>query len=336
MKKIIAIVITVVLVVAGILAIAHKKKLSRENGRWHEARATIEDMAEYVESTGAVAPENRIDITPPSSGRIEKMLVEEGTRVKSGQILAEMSSSDRVAILDAARSLSAQEYAHYQKSYKPIKIAAPSAGTIILKDAVNGQTVSGSSVIYALSDNLIVEGNVDESDIGKVKVGQTALINLDAYPETTVEGKIMRIADEGKSSSNVIQYKVKIRLNEIPDFFKSQMTANIKIRLTDARSFLLVPASAVSINPATGKTAVVVSMNKSEPVYKDVETGATTDRGVEIVSGLNEGDTVLYKRMRYVSQSASGDDATNPFMPKRPGSNRKKNSSGGQAKPAGK
>ena len=113
------------------------------------------------------------------------------------------------------------------------------------------------------------------------------------------------------------------------------MTANIKIRLTDARRFLLVPAAAVSINPATGKTAVVVSMDKSGPVYQDVETGATTDRGVEIVSGLNEGDTVMYKRMRYVSQSASGDDATNPFMPKRPGANKKKNSSG-QPKASGK
>lgn len=222
MKKTIAIIVAVIVVLAGTMAILQKRKQTKENNRWHEVRVTMEDMAEYVEATGAVAPENRIDITPNTSGRIEKMMVEEGVTVKSGQVLAEMSSSDRVAILDAARNLSAAEYAHYQKSYKSIKITAPTSGTIILKDAVNGETVSSSKVIYALSDRLIVEGNVDESDIGKVKVGQTALINLDAYPETTVEGKVMRIADEGKSSSNVIQYKVRIRLDNIPSFFKSQ------------------------------------------------------------------------------------------------------------------
>lgn len=330
-KKIVIIVVAVIVLLIGVMAIVQKHKQSSENNNWREARVTLEDMAEYVEATGAVAPENRIDITPSTGGRIEKLMVEEGAKVKAGQVLAEMSSSDRVAILDAARSLSPKEYAHYKNSYKPIKITSPANGTIILKDAVNGETVSGSKVIYALSDTLIVEGNVDESDIGKVKVGQVALVNLDAYPETTVEGKIMRIADEGKSSSNVIQYKVKIRLNEIPPFFKSQMTANIKIRLTDSREFLVVPATAVTINPASGKTAVVIAIDKTtQPIYKDVETGATTERGVEITSGLAEGDVVLFKRTRYVSQSANKtEEGTNPFMPKGPGANRKSGSTGG-------
>lgn len=330
-KKIVIIVVAVIVLLIGVMAIVQKHKQSSENNNWREARVTLEDMAEYVEATGAVAPENRIDITPSTGGRIEKLLVEEGAKVKAGQVLAEMSSSDRVAILDAARSLSPKEYAHYKNSYKPIKITSPANGTIILKDAVNGETVSGSKVIYALSDTLIVEGNVDESDIGKIKVGQVALVNLDAYPETTVEGKIMRIADEGKSSSNVIQYKVKIRLNEIPPFFKSQMTANIKIRLTDSREFLVVPATAVTINPASGKTAVVIAIDKTtHPIYKDVETGATTERGVEITSGLAEGDVVLFKRTRYVSQSANKtEEGTNPFMPKGPGANRKSGSTGG-------
>lgn len=336
-KKIVIIVVAVIALLIGTMAILQKSKQNKESNKWREARVTLEDMAEYVEATGAVAPENRIDITPSTSGRMEKMMVEEGTKVKAGQVLAEMSSSDRVAILDAARSLSPKEYAHYKNSYKPIKITSPANGTIILKDAVNGETVSGSKVIYALSDTLIVEGNVDESDIGKIKVGQTALVNLDAYPETTVEGKIMRIADEGKSSSNVIQYKVKIRLKEIPPFFKSQMTANIKIRLTDSREFLVVPATAVTINPASGKTAVVVGLdNSTQPIYKDVETGATTEKGVEIVSGLAEGDTVMFKRMRYVSQSASKqDDGTNPFMPKGPGAARRSGSSGSAARNSG-
>ena len=113
------------------------------------------------------------------------------------------------------------------------------------------------------------------------------------------------------------------------------MTANIKIRLTDSREFLLVPASAVTINPASGKTAVVVGLdNTTQPIYKDVETGVTTERGVEITAGLAEGDTVMFKRTRYVSQSANNqDEGSNPFMPKGPGANRRSSSgrSGGSS-----
>jgi len=244
MKKVIIAVIVIAIAAGAYIFFSHKKKSEIAANKYLETEVVLADMAEYVEATGSVDPENRIDVTPASSGRIEKLLVEEGDRVKKGQVLAEMSSSDRVAILDAARSMSEADYKHYQESYKPIKITAPQNGTIILKDAVNGQTVSSSDVIYAISDTLIIEASVDESDIGKVKVGQTALINLDAYPETTVEGKIFRIADEGVTTNNVIQYTVKIRMTKIPSFFKSQMTANIKIRLTDARQFLLpIPAA---------------------------------------------------------------------------------------------
>lgn len=322
MKKIIITILSLIAIVSVIVFFVHKNKQSKAANTWYEARVIMEDMAEYVEATGVVAPRNRIDVTPTTSGRIEKYMVEEGAHVKAGQVLAEMSSSDRVSILDAARSMSAEQYAYYLDAYKSIKITAPASGTIILKDVVNGQTVASSNVIYAISDTLIVEANIDESDVGKVQVGQTALINLDAYPETTVEGIVTRIADEGKSTSNVIQYKVKIRLNKIPSFFKSQMTANIKIRLSKVREFLLIPAASVIINPESGKTAVVTSLDSSgKPVYTDIETGATTERGIEIVSGLKEGDKVMYKQGKYVPPSTvAQDEGSNPLMPKRPSS----------------
>ena len=68
-KKIAFFIVAVIALSIGTMAILQKQKQNRENGRWHEARVTLEDMAEYVESTGAVAPENRIDITPSTSGR---------------------------------------------------------------------------------------------------------------------------------------------------------------------------------------------------------------------------------------------------------------------------
>src|SRR3954462_14818386 len=94
-------------------------------------RGSIEDT---VEATGVVQPLNRVEIKPPIAGRIEKLLVEEGTRVKAGQILGWMSSTDRAAILDAARAKGEDELKHWEDAYKPTPVIAPLSGTIILKN----------------------------------------------------------------------------------------------------------------------------------------------------------------------------------------------------------
>src|SRR5689334_2958254 len=67
-------------------------------------QAQIGTVEDSVEATGEVSPLNRVEIKPPIQGRMEKILTEEGGQVKQGEILAWMSSSDRAAIIDAARA----------------------------------------------------------------------------------------------------------------------------------------------------------------------------------------------------------------------------------------
>ncbi len=291
-----------------------KKKNGGEELPYTSTAAFMKETAEYVETTGGVEPLNRVEIQPASGGRIEEILVEEGDRVALGETLALMSSADRVAILDSARAMGDEQFKYWQETYKPIKIISPIEGTVILKNIVEGQTVGASTVLFAISDRLIVAVGVDESDIGRVKEGQRAEITLDAYPDNTVKGTVFQILDEGKNQSSVITYTVKIRPDKVPSFFKSQMTANIKIRVTEPKPSLFIPSRAVTLD-AAGNTSVITALDKGKPVHKRVVTGLDDGELVQIRRGLEEGEAVFYKGRPYRPQTASG--GNNPLMPQR-------------------
>src|SRR3954470_5738623 len=77
------------------------------------------DLQITVLATGTVQPENRLEIKPPIAGRIEQVLVQEGQNVKKGQLLAWMSSTERAAMLDAARSQGPAEVKKWEQLYRP-------------------------------------------------------------------------------------------------------------------------------------------------------------------------------------------------------------------------
>lgn len=317
MKKLIIVLVAAALAGGGWYAF--KKRNGDGKPKYLSARAELRDLSEVVDTTGVVEPENRVEIQPSAAGRIEEILAEEGEAIKAGEVLALMSSSDRVAILDAARAAGDEQYKHWKETYRPIKIISPIDGTLILKNVVPGQTVGAGTVLFAISDSLIVSASLDEADIGRVKRGQGAAIVLDAYPDKRVRASIFKILDEGTTKSNVVTYTVKLRPDRVPEFFRSQMTANVKIRISERKDVLLLPAIAVTTNP-NGETAVIKELKDGQPVYARVRTGQNEGDNVEIVSGLEPGETVVYLEKVYSAQvDTSG---KNPLMPTRPGTGR--------------
>jgi len=313
MKKIIVIVIAVLLAGGGWYA--YKKQAGSKQPRYRSVQAEVQDLSEVVDTTGVIAPENRVEIQPSASGRIEEILADEGETIKAGEVLALMSSSDRVAILDAARAAGDDQYNQWKETYKPIKIISPISGTLILRNVVEGQTVNSGDVLFAISDKLLVAASLDESDVGRVKPGQKATIVLDAYPDKVVRGTVFKILDEGTIKSNVVTYTVKIRPESVPSFFRSQMTANIKIAISSRKNILLLPAAAVTTNPQ-GETAVIKELKDGQPVYSKVETGQNEGDQVEILSGLEAGEKVYYLAKSYSAQVDTA--GKNPLMPSRP------------------
>ncbi|MDD5656375.1 MAG: efflux RND transporter periplasmic adaptor subunit [Elusimicrobia bacterium] len=276
-----------------------KAKNSRGPGRTVAVETgAIEDA---VEATGTVTPLNRVEIKPPISGRVEKLLVEEGDQVKAGDIIAWMSSTDRAAILDAARAQGPETAKEWQDSYKPTPIVAPMTGVVILRNVVVGQTVDAGTVLYAMADSLIVLGQVDESDIGRIRVGMPVRVTLDAYLDRKTDGRVTDILYEGKNVSNVITYGVKVRLERTPAFFRSQMTANLTFIIQRKENALLIAASAVKEGPG-GTKYVLIPGPEDKPVQREIATGLENGSKLEVISGLRAGEQVLLGRGRYVPQ----------------------------------
>jgi membrane fusion protein, macrolide-specific efflux system len=292
-------------VIAGVVAAAggwtaYQKTKKPDLPRQRAVTVVEGPIEETVEATGSVSPLNRVEIKPPISGRIEKLLVDEGDLVEAGQILAWMSSSDRAAILDAARAEGPESVKRWEQAYRPTPVIAPLSGVVILKNVVVGQTVEASLVLFAISDSLIVLGQVDESDIGRVRVGMPARIVLDAFPDQPVEGKVIDILFEGKNVSNVITYGVKVRPMKAPAFFRSQMTANLGFILARKENALIIPANVVRQSDG-GKRVAVVGPD-GQPSMREITTGIETGELVEVLSGLSAGEKVLPARGRYVPQ----------------------------------
>jgi len=253
-----------------------------------------------IPTTGDVEPRNRLEIKPPVSGRIETILVEEGDNVKKGQVLAMMSSSDRAALLDAARAKGTAEYKRWADVYKPAPIIAPLDGFIILKNIEPGQTVTEADAVLVMADKLIAKAQVDETDIGNIKLGQPVNIELDAYPGEIIKGKVEHIAYESKVINNVTIYEVDLLPDSIPSFFRSGMSATINFISQEKNDVLMLPLKAIKkISERSYVFQTDRVTNKTNPVQ--IKTGLENTSHVEIISGLKAGDKVVIPDKKMIS-----------------------------------
>jgi macrolide-specific efflux system membrane fusion protein len=252
-------------------------------------------------------------IKPPVAGRVEEVLVKEGQEVKRGQILAWMSSSERAAMLDAARSDGAAAVKRWEKNYKPTPIIAPIDGTIILRNVETGQTFTNTDAVFTMSDRLTVKAQVDETDIGKIKVGQSVRLTLDAYPDRDIDAKVDQIAFDAQTVNNVTTYVVEVLPSETPEIMRSGMTVNVNFEVTKREDVLTVPSEAVKNDG--DKSTVLLKGPGGEMKSAEIKTGISDGKKTEVTEGLAENDVVLIAEK--VSSKGAGGGA-NPFMPSRP------------------
>ena len=269
------------------------------------------DLEVKVTATGTVKPYNRVEIKPPIPGRVEEVLVQEGDRVKKGQVLAQMSSTERAALLDAARARGAETMKRWEEAYKMAPLLAPLDGTIIVRAVEPGQTVTTADPVVVLSDRLIVEALVDETDLALIALGQKTAIQLDAYPKEIFWGKVDHIMYESKLTNNVNVYAVDILPEQIPPAFRSGMTANVTFIVKEKKGVLLVPSEAVMEwpkkipRPKDAEFAVYEKTFSGKLVPHAVRIGDSDGRMTEIVQGLSEGKEVEVVQKKQKPQSVS-------------------------------
>jgi macrolide-specific efflux system membrane fusion protein len=269
------------------------------------------DLSVTVSSTGTVQPYNRVEVKAPIAGRIEEVLVREGDEVKKGQVLARMSSVERAALLDAARSRGDEVVKRWEEAYLPAPLLAPLDGTIIVRSVEPGQTVTTADPVVVLSDRLIVQALVDETDLAFIRLAQPVEITLDAYRDELVPGTVDHIAFESTLENNVNVYAIDVAPEALSESFRSGMTANVTFIVKDCKNVLTVPSEAVVAwpknipNPSGAVFAVYKKVfgGKLEPVA--VKMGETDGVRTEITDGLKEGAEIAVVRKKEKERSSN-------------------------------
>ncbi|MDD5506462.1 MAG: HlyD family efflux transporter periplasmic adaptor subunit [Candidatus Omnitrophica bacterium] len=302
-------------ILTGVILLVIKIWPQADSGSvWTELSPAIGSIQTIISTTGTILPKNRLEIKPPVNGRIESVLVKEGQSVKAAEVLAWMSSTERAALLDAAQGQGEEKLRYWQETYKPIALLAPIDGEVIVATTQPGQTIATGDAVIVLSDQLIVRAQVDETDIGKIKLDQKAMVSFDAYPDTQIKAVVEHIYYESKTVNNVTIYEVDLIPQELPAFLRSGMNVTINFIEHSRENALLVPLGTVH---KEGEESFVMLKNKpgQEIIKQAVKVGIADDMNVEILSGVSVNDKLMVKEKKYVLPKSSA--GTNPFMPSR-------------------
>ncbi len=196
-------------------------------------------------------------------------------------------------VLYAEKNLEKQKVRlSYTKIYSPIdgvvsKIAARKGETVVA-----GLQVANLITILDPT-KLEVRIYTDETDIGKVKVGQKVYYYVDAYPDKIFEGIISSIYPEPVVKQNIVYYMSIVKVKkEYTKYLKPEMTAYARIITGEKDNALLIPNEALKYEK--GKQYVYKVVN-GKPVKTFVKTGWMDEKHTEILEGLKEGDTVAVK-----------------------------------------
>ena len=236
----------------------------------------------------------------------------------------EKSKADRVR---AAKNL------NYAEIYSPID------GIVISREVEVGQTVVSSmnvANLYVIADleNMLVVGNVDEADIGQVKVGQRVTFTVDSYPEDTFTGTVTQVRLNPTTTSNVVTYEVIVKTTN-PDLkLIPGMTANLTIYTLELDDVIAVPLKALKFEPEDSDDYDESGLPEPEPLPQPVENSVWVLKGDKLVEtkvtlgvsnyvyqqiteGLKAGDKVA---LQYnINIKKEGNKTENPFLPKPPG-----------------
>jgi HlyD family secretion protein len=182
-------------------------------------------------------------------------------------------------------------------------IVSPIDGIVLSRDVEMGDAVSsilvlGSSatLVMTLGDTseVYVKGKVDESDIGKVYLGQPARIKVESFKDKTFTGKVTKISPMGVEKDNVTTFEVRVSISNPTGELKANMSANAEVVLEEKKNVLMVPEASL-IYDKDRKASVELPDPKAANGRKkvDVKLGISNGVKTEIVSGLTEKQQVV-------------------------------------------
>ena len=199
-------------------------------------------------------------------------------------------------------------------------IRSPINGTVLQLAAQQGETLAAglsapTLIVVADLKRLQVDVFVDETDIGKVRLGQSADVAVDAFPKRKFTGKVVKVASGSTIQQGVVTYDVTVAIEDPKHILKPDMTANVTIQTGKQSNVLLVPSEAVKVGKKGSTVNILVKQDgKMVPQQVVVKTGASDGVNTVIRDGLKEGDTIIRAGLQDPTKKPGGPGgAASPF-----------------------
>jgi HlyD family secretion protein len=246
---------------------------------------------------------------------VEQHLIAQNARdeaEKNYQMALNKTNSAKVN-LNSAKAAIAKAQAQYdeqaavvarsEEDLQNATIVSPIDGVVLSRDSEVGGAVSsilvvGSSatLIMTLGDlnEVYVKGKVDESDIGKVYLGQPARITVESFKDQKFDGKVTKISPMGTEKDNVTTFEVRVSISNESQKLRALMTANAEIILEERKKVLTIPEGAV-MYAKDRSTEVEIPDPSNEKGFRKIRiaTGISNGARTQVMSGLKEGQQVI-------------------------------------------
>jgi HlyD family secretion protein len=255
------------------------------------------DRARQMSSEGVVSKQSLDDAQ-------QKYLSAANTRDKAVAQISVDTSKLHQAQAQTAQAQASLKQLEEQLSYTTIQ--SPMDGIILSRDVEKGDAVSSilvlgstATLVMTVGDTsqVYVQGKVDESDIGKVYLGQSARIKVESFKDKTFLGKVTRIAPLGVEKDNVTTFEVRVSIDNPGGELKANMTANAEILLEEHKNVLTVPEQAVIYDKDRNASVEIPDTKEKTGRRKvDIKAGISNGTKTEVLAGLNSGDTVILQQ----------------------------------------
>lgn len=303
-------------------------ELDKENlaARLREARAALMSAQANLKAAQAQFEKNKVEAEGPDvpfyrrnlqraeelfkAGLVPQQSLDEARtnleQAENRQNVARSQLSVSEARIAQAQADVAQAQATVDRAQEELNnatIRSPINGMVLSRDLEIGSPVSSilnmgaaATLVMVLGDirQVFVRGKVDEADIGVVRLGQSARIKVETFKDRRFEGRVTQISPLGVEKDNVINFEVKVSINNPGGELRANMTANAEIVLEEHKGVLLIPESAV-IYDASRNTSAEIPDPASEKGRKKIaiKTGISNGSRTEVLAGLKEGDKVI-------------------------------------------
>ena len=303
-------------------------ELDKENLRAQvrEARANLQAARAAHEASEAQLQKNRVEAEAPDV-EFAKRNYERAQQLFADKLVSPQALDDAKSALDLAANRKsaaqvqlgiskakvgeatanvAQAEAAVERSEEQLAnatIRAPINATVLTRDVEIGSPVSSilnmgsaATLVMTLGDinKVFVRGKVDEVDIGRVRLGQTARITVETFKDKKFDGKVTQISPIGAEKDNVTTFEVKVSIDNPGNELKANMTANAEIVLEEFPNSLIVPEAAITYDAKRNPTVEIV-----DPAAKDgrrkitIRTGVGNGTKTQVIEGLKQGDKVV-------------------------------------------